>query len=239
MNQKINPNPSSRSSSLSSSREAPKELRSCPRCKSNNTKFCYYNNYSLTQPRYFCKSCRRYWTEGGSLRNVPVGGGSRKSRKSTTATTTTVSCSSSSSSSDHFKNKNNNNARLPNYPSSQDLNVAFPCAMTHFVEVPKVVENMNNGYRGLSSFIPNLMPNSNNIDADLGYHFLPIGEFKPSLGINCVDGFGNGPNLVGFQQLNQSSCGEPNECDDHQKERQQGINISSGFWSGMLGGGSL
>lgn len=54
----------------------------CPRCGSTNTKFCYYNNYSLTQPRYFCKSCRRYWTKGGSLRNVPVGGGCRKSTRS-------------------------------------------------------------------------------------------------------------------------------------------------------------
>ncbi|KAK9699232.1 hypothetical protein RND81_08G161500 [Saponaria officinalis] len=54
----------------------------CPRCGSSNTKFCYYNNYSLTQPRYFCKGCRRYWTKGGSLRNVPVGGGCRKSRRS-------------------------------------------------------------------------------------------------------------------------------------------------------------
>ncbi|XVF64383.1 hypothetical protein PTKIN_Ptkin09bG0165000 [Pterospermum kingtungense] len=47
-----------------------------------NTKFCYYNNYSLSQPRYFCKGFRRYWTKGGSLRNVPVGGGCRKSRRS-------------------------------------------------------------------------------------------------------------------------------------------------------------
>ncbi|KAI4364041.1 hypothetical protein MLD38_020184 [Melastoma candidum] len=54
---------------------------SCPRCGSSNTKFCYYNNYSLTQPRYFCKGCRRYWTKGGSLRNVPVGGGCRKIRR--------------------------------------------------------------------------------------------------------------------------------------------------------------
>ncbi|CAA7391911.1 unnamed protein product [Spirodela intermedia] len=54
----------------------------CPRCQSTNTKFCYYNNYSLSQPRYFCKTCRRYWTEGGSLRNVPVGGGSRKNKRS-------------------------------------------------------------------------------------------------------------------------------------------------------------
>ena len=27
----------------------------CPRCKSLDTKFCYYNNYNLKQPRYFCK----------------------------------------------------------------------------------------------------------------------------------------------------------------------------------------
>ncbi|KAG0452357.1 hypothetical protein HPP92_025021 [Vanilla planifolia] len=43
----------------------------CPRCDSSNTKFCYYNNYSLTQPRYFCKSCRRYWTKGGSSATSP------------------------------------------------------------------------------------------------------------------------------------------------------------------------
>ncbi|XP_071740191.1 dof zinc finger protein DOF3.5-like [Rutidosis leptorrhynchoides] len=53
----------------------------CPRCGSSNTKFCYYNNYSLTQPRYFCKGCRRYWTKGGSLRNIPIGGGCRKTRR--------------------------------------------------------------------------------------------------------------------------------------------------------------
>ncbi|KAK1574715.1 hypothetical protein QYE76_016447 [Lolium multiflorum] len=51
----------------------------CPRCKSRNTKFCYYNNYSTTQPRHFCRACRRYWTHGGTLRNVPVGGACRRS----------------------------------------------------------------------------------------------------------------------------------------------------------------
>ncbi|XP_057956068.1 dof zinc finger protein DOF5.1-like [Malania oleifera] len=54
----------------------------CPRCESTNTKFCYFNNYSLTQPRHFCKTCRRYWTRGGALRNVPVGGGCRRNKKS-------------------------------------------------------------------------------------------------------------------------------------------------------------
>ncbi|KAF3333408.1 Dof zinc finger protein DOF1.7 [Carex littledalei] len=53
----------------------------CPRCNSMNTKFCYYNNYNLSQPRHFCKNCRRYWTKGGALRNIPVGGGTRKNSK--------------------------------------------------------------------------------------------------------------------------------------------------------------
>ncbi|XP_071732820.1 dof zinc finger protein DOF2.2-like [Rutidosis leptorrhynchoides] len=54
----------------------------CPRCESTNTKFCYFNNYSLSQPRHFCKTCRRYWTRGGALRSVPVGGGCRRNKKS-------------------------------------------------------------------------------------------------------------------------------------------------------------
>ncbi|KAJ9568429.1 hypothetical protein OSB04_004395 [Centaurea solstitialis] len=54
------------------------EHLNCPRCDSSNTKFCYYNNYNLSQPRHFCKNCRRYWTKGGTLRNIPVGGGTRK-----------------------------------------------------------------------------------------------------------------------------------------------------------------
>ncbi|KAJ8538032.1 hypothetical protein K7X08_014572 [Anisodus acutangulus] len=63
----------------------------CPRCDSTNTKFCYYNNYNLSQPRHFCKSCRRYWTRGGTLRNVPVGGGTRKNSSNKRPRTTTTS----------------------------------------------------------------------------------------------------------------------------------------------------
>ncbi|XP_065878588.1 dof zinc finger protein DOF2.1-like isoform X1 [Euphorbia lathyris] len=72
----------------------------CPRCESVNTKFCYYNNYSLSQPRYFCKTCRRYWTHGGTLRNVPVGGGCRKGKR--------LKTSSSSASSGENSNSNSN-----------------------------------------------------------------------------------------------------------------------------------
>ncbi|KAL2983904.1 hypothetical protein AAZX31_12G061100 [Glycine max] len=59
----------------------PEAALKCPRCDSTNTKFCYFNNYSLSQPRHFCKTCRRYWTSGGALRNVPVGGGCRRNKK--------------------------------------------------------------------------------------------------------------------------------------------------------------
>lgn len=63
------------------------EQLKCPRCDSPNTKFCYYNNYNLSQPRHFCKNCRRYWTKGGALRNIPVGGGSRKNNKRSASST--------------------------------------------------------------------------------------------------------------------------------------------------------
>jgi Dof domain, zinc finger len=58
----------------------PDKIRPCPRCRSMDTKFCYFNNYNVNQPRHFCKNCQRYWTAGGSMRNVPVGAGRRKSK---------------------------------------------------------------------------------------------------------------------------------------------------------------
>ncbi|GAA0139884.1 hypothetical protein Leryth_003129 [Lithospermum erythrorhizon] len=68
----------------------------CPRCDSPNTKFCYYNNYNLSQPRHYCKNCKRYWTKGGTLRNIPVGGISRKNSKRSSTTKKPSSSSPSS-----------------------------------------------------------------------------------------------------------------------------------------------
>ncbi|CAI7745327.1 unnamed protein product [Closterium sp. NIES-54] len=58
----------------------------CPRCSSRATKFCYYNNYNVNQPRHFCRACHRYWTAGGCLRNVRVGSGRRKGKQLTAET---------------------------------------------------------------------------------------------------------------------------------------------------------
>ncbi|XP_028756321.1 cyclic dof factor 1-like, partial [Neltuma alba] len=60
----------------------PDKVLPCPRCNSLETKFCYFNNYNVNQPRHFCKNCQRYWTAGGIIRNVPVGAGKRKNKHS-------------------------------------------------------------------------------------------------------------------------------------------------------------
>ncbi|XP_051218590.1 dof zinc finger protein 1 isoform X2 [Lolium perenne] len=100
----------------------------CPRCNSTNTKFCYYNNYSLQQPRYFCKTCRRYWTEGGSLRNVPVGGGSRKNKRSSSSLSSASASAASTSvaSSSMAGATANKNPKLAHDGAAHDLNLAFP-----------------------------------------------------------------------------------------------------------------
>ncbi|PHT55983.1 Dof zinc finger protein DOF1.4 [Capsicum baccatum] len=77
-----------------SQQQPPPPHLKCPRCDSSNTKFCYYNNYSLSQPRHFCKACKRYWTRGGTLRNVPVGGGCRKNKRIKRPSTNSSSSSS-------------------------------------------------------------------------------------------------------------------------------------------------
>eukprot|EP00798_Chlamydomonas_sp_ICE-L_P010472 gene10472-8432_t len=58
----------------------PKINEPCPRCSSKDTKFCYYNNNNLKQPRFLCKGCQRFWTVGGILRPVPPGAGKRKTK---------------------------------------------------------------------------------------------------------------------------------------------------------------
>ncbi|GAB2220585.1 hypothetical protein Droror1_Dr00008246 [Drosera rotundifolia] len=83
---KSEPSKEQHSTDISTSKETPlkkpdKILR-CPRCKSMDTKFCYFNNYNVNQPRYFCRKCQRYWTSGGSMRNMPVGAGRRKNKNS-------------------------------------------------------------------------------------------------------------------------------------------------------------
>ena len=85
------------------------ESLKCPRCESANTKFCYYNNYNKSQPRHFCKTCKRHWTKGGSLRNIPVGGGRKNKRPKTSKTSTSTTTSTNTASTAVPRNNNRNN----------------------------------------------------------------------------------------------------------------------------------
>ncbi|KAF3439832.1 hypothetical protein FNV43_RR18110 [Rhamnella rubrinervis] len=206
-------------------RARPQEQLNCPRCNSTNTKFCYYNNYSLTQPRYFCKTCRRYWTEGGTLRNVPVGGGSRKNKKP-------IPLASSASS----KISDLNPLSLSQFSSQthrphqgQDLNLSFPgmdkyYGATQYVEVPKsenetggphqqnhgcaastmeLLRSSSSGIasRGLNSFMVSSTPmqdsNTLNMYPSAGFY---LQDVKPNVGF-CVEG-SLGSSRYGIQENN-------------------------------------
>lgn len=225
----------------------------CPRCNSTNTKFCYYNNYSLTQPRYFCKTCRRYWTEGGSLRNIPVGGGSRKNKRQS---------SSSSSSSKKLPD-------LKIHEGTQDLNLAFPATQ----DFRTISENSNKSpipatsstttttpttttttsqlsalelltgltSRGFNSFMPMPVPADPSTVYTSGF---PLQDFKPSLNFS-LDGLGSG--YGSFQSVVQENSGRllfPFEDLKQVSSTTSGIDQSkehgdsAGYWTGMLGGGS-
>ncbi|PNX76380.1 dof zinc finger protein, partial [Trifolium pratense] len=70
----------------------PDQIVPCPRCKNMDTKFCYYNNYNVKQPRHFCKNCQRYWTAGGTTRNMLVGAGRRKNKLSSSFSSDVSRC---------------------------------------------------------------------------------------------------------------------------------------------------
>ncbi|XP_020266681.1 dof zinc finger protein DOF5.4-like, partial [Asparagus officinalis] len=53
----------------------------CPRCESTNTKFCYYNNYNLSQPAISASPAAATGPKA-LLRNVPVGCGSCRKNSS-------------------------------------------------------------------------------------------------------------------------------------------------------------
>ncbi|CAN4121020.1 unnamed protein product [Withania somnifera] len=112
----------------------------CPRCDSSNTKFCYFNNYSLTQPRHFCKNCRRYWTKGGALRNVPIGGGCRRNKRSNNSNNN----SSKSGGRGQMGNTNASTSILPSSCSMEIIGHQFSQASTQFTPLMAAFQNLNN-----------------------------------------------------------------------------------------------
>ena len=183
----------------------------CPRCQSTNTKFCYYNNYSLSQPRYFCKTCRRYWTEGGSLRNVPVGGGSRKNKRSSSSSKRPLDLPSVNA-------PMASTAQLSRFNQGHDLNLA---AFQTQVANPALL--------GKSPFL--LMEQDS-------YSGFAVQDFRsssvafPGEGIQGDGGYGGGRVLFPFEDLRRHLSGDA----DVDNIRTQGGD-SSVFWNTVMGGG--
>ncbi|XP_039117002.1 dof zinc finger protein DOF5.7-like [Dioscorea cayenensis subsp. rotundata] len=149
----------------------------CPRCDSSNTKFCYYNNYNLTQPRHFCKTCRRYWTKGGALRNVPIGGGCRKTKPSM-STTKSISTKSKPLHSESMINFSSSSLFHPTHSSQLFTLLA-----------PSPFQNPN----------PNPNPNYCNIIGSYGGQSFGLDQFNPLV----VDHFPSIQEL--YQKLRSSS----------------------------------
>ncbi|XP_071690464.1 dof zinc finger protein DOF3.6-like isoform X2 [Rutidosis leptorrhynchoides] len=184
----------------------------CPRCESTNTKFCYFNNYSLSQPRHFCKTCRRYWTRGGALRSVPVGGGCRRNKKSKgsrgssskSPATTTSSTSNTPISPNSYATDNSilghlaHNNRPPQFP-------IMPPALHHF----------GGGDLGLT-FGDGNGTRMINLGQDSNYPFLE--------GANSGGMYGEGPSNYGGQV-----AGMKMEENHHNQQQHQGTNLSRNF----------
>lgn len=193
----------------------------CPRCDSTHTKFCYYNNYSLSQPRYFCKTCRRYWTKGGTLRNIPVGGGCRKNKKvSTTKKSNTPAQSSNQNPIDNV------NLQL-SFPDMQ-----FAQLSPNFIDYHRQpIDFMETNYK-----IEEYMGN-----ADMG--MLGFGGMVGDMGQNSnLHGY-----MDGYQRLmlpyegNEDQTGamdvKPNNKILTLDWHDQGYNINGlGSWGGMING---
>ncbi|CAN4085673.1 unnamed protein product [Withania somnifera] len=210
----------------------------CPRCNSTNTKFCYYNNYSLSQPRYFCKTCRRYWTEGGSLRNVPVGGGSRRNKRPNNNNSSSSNTSSTSSSSkkllSDLANPNDLNLTYNSIPAAAATTSAANFSnLSEFMALPLIHPS-----NSASSYMPNNLYSSST--------GLPnLHDLKPSSINFSLDGFENGyGSLQGadheaklFFPMDDLKINVSTANDQFEENRGQAADQSNGFWNGMLGGG--
>ncbi|KAA8540304.1 hypothetical protein F0562_024133 [Nyssa sinensis] len=191
---------------------AEQEHLKCPRCESTNTKFCYYNNYNLSQPRHFCKNCRRYWTKGGSLRNIPVGGGSRKNTKRSSNPKRSSSSSSSSASSSSSSVSSSTTQAVP----KSELSGMYGLSASTFDQDRRMLDITGSFSSLLASnaqfgnFLDGLNPNGSTVQVQLG-------EFaenpnscsgsntirNPPMELQSAD---NSESFLGVQSGGDSSC---------------------------------
>lgn len=191
----------------------PQAAIKCPRCHSPNTKFCYYNNYSLTQPRHFCKSCRRYWTKEGALRNVPVGGGCRKNKK----------LKSSSRLPNSIDDSGSSNPEISRFSFFHGLSSSL-CSTVHNAPVPGLYDHLG---VSLNSLIPSGTGFSSlNVDTNLASSIESLSSINQDLHWKLQQQrlamlFGGDDTLVNKNR----GISSPIAIDDHDQELNPGLNL--------------
>ncbi|CAN6329505.1 unnamed protein product [Urochloa humidicola] len=218
----------------------------CPRCDSTNTKFCYFNNYSLSQPRHFCKACRRYWTRGGALRNVPVGGGCRRNTKRSTKKSSrssggagavaATSSSSTTSTSTTATTTTANTASAAAAMAAAEAIASMQAQLPHLGLPPAAAAAaLEASLEGYHHYLPLQMQPQQFLQqaaAGLhGYHFADDG----SGGVLAADGFPRGviasgllAQLAAVKMEEHSSGGGGGAVAAHEQQ---------GYWPGSGGGG--
>ncbi|CAH8349897.1 unnamed protein product [Eruca vesicaria subsp. sativa] len=125
----------------------PDKILPCPRCNSADTKFCYYNNYNVSQPRHFCRNCQRYWTSGGSMRTVPVGSGRRKN-KGWVSTDHYKHISSKNNSNDYNNDYNSSSTKILSFDSSES------CAKHQSSDAKTTAHSISQDFNKFQGFLP-------------------------------------------------------------------------------------
>ncbi|KAA8542358.1 hypothetical protein F0562_023506 [Nyssa sinensis] len=182
------------------------------------------------QPRHFCKNCRRYWTKGGVLRNVPIGGGCRKTKRS-----------NSKASADPPRERKSNSHSSSESSSLTASTTAATTTTTATASTEVVSASSSTSASTMLNFPdsrffisqttnPNVDPTNPNFDPPLidqssdGGIFQEIGSFTSLMTAS------NGPSLLGFsvpdissyrlQQHNQENVPQ-NHSSNQQWQQQQ------------------
>nr|ABI16010.1 Dof9 [Glycine max] len=198
----------------------PQQHQKCPRCDSMNTKFCYFNNYSLSQPRHFCKACKRYWTLGGTFRNIPVGGGSRKVKR---GKTNSPSSSSSSSSCSNLLSQPQQNLLMRPSPPPLTTNTMVQSTSPYYY-------NLGVGGNGYLSFHSSL---NNNTPSQPSDQYLKVGGGDHVAGSSNISPLVSGFNNAASYSLPPRFHHQQQQQSMHPAQRQQQrlINIPSNMAS--------
>ncbi|KAL4342464.1 hypothetical protein GQ457_08G033790 [Hibiscus cannabinus] len=158
---------------------------------------------------------RRYWTEGGSLRNVPVGGGSRKNKRPLSSPS-----SPSTTSSKKLGDQN------PKIHGGQDLNLAYPPPTDDYNNLPKFIEVTYSSTCGKSNL-------QNSSSSSTPTHLNAMELLKTGINSTSMSSFMSMPVSDGFE----TGYGNLQEDGARLLFPMEELKQNRGHWSGMLGGG--